>query len=344
MAKRLAISAGTDIACIGILDCSRKRLTDIWIGRGVAGSELTLKQAVGAVSRAIAMSLSLTPESDAAAIRGAGRGPGPGDAGAAIWLKSDRYLIGIGERIGNVAAITAFVVDAARAPITDDLKNVAQIGLTYADQLLHERFNPRDVARARIPEIILRSLSFGFAVADAQGSLGYVTESSEKWLADSDDLHVAGGRLMAASPHNQQLLQTALAEATTGAGKSSVVQLDGAEGPLKTIVVMPISEIPPLAMIVFGQEEGDSDLRELMLETMGLTVAERRLALQLLSGKSLTAAAAESNLTISTARSYLKRIFAKTGINRQSQFITLFHTLMPPVRSGGRPRSSDPRH
>lgn len=81
---------------------------------------------------------------------------------------------------------------------------------------------------------------------------------------------------------------------------------------MKTIVVLPINEVPRLALIVFGQEEaGDSALSELLLETLGLTAAERRLAQQLLGGKSLAAAAAESNLTISTARSYLKVILPR---------------------------------
>jgi len=59
----------------------------------------------------------------------------------------------------------------------------------------------------------------------------------------------------------------------------------------------------------------------------------------LLSGKTLAVAAEESNLTISTARSYLKTIFAKTGIHRQSQLISLYHTLLPPIKTGNGPSS-----
>lgn len=343
MAESLARSAGYSIGCIGIVDCSSRRLVDAWIGYGDPDTTLTEAAALESISRGLMTSFSLS-EASSGLHAGNGRVSGE-EASSPTWIRSNQYLIGIGERIGKVAAIVAFVSSSDGQAVTAERQSLAQVGLTYADQLLHERFAPSEQAeKPRLPEIILRSLSFGFAVTDAQGALGYMTESSRALLEDSLELHILNGRMMAKTPQNQALLQSALSVAISGSGEASVVQLEGVEGPLKTIVVMPINEEPRLALIVFGQEDADdNDLRDMLLETLGLTVAERRLARQLLSGKTLAVAAEESNLTISTARSYLKTIFAKTGIHRQSQLITLYHTLLPPVRTNGRSTSRSRR-
>ncbi|CCV12312.1 Transcriptional regulator, LuxR family [Mesorhizobium sp. STM 4661] len=54
-----------------------------------------------------------------------------------------------------------------------------------------------------------------------------------------------------------------------------------------------------------------------------LTPAEARLATALASGRSTQEAAMEIGVAVKTARSYLERIFRKTGTNRQSQLVAL---------------------
>lgn len=54
-----------------------------------------------------------------------------------------------------------------------------------------------------------------------------------------------------------------------------------------------------------------------------LTPAEARLASALSRGLALKDAAAGSNITVKTSRTYLERIFAKTGTRRQSQLLAL---------------------
>jgi len=344
MAKRLAQSAGFSIGCIGIVDCSNRCLIDAWMGHGGPVPELSEPRATEIISRALMTSFSLTSDNS-------GLHPGKtrmpeDDATSTIWIRSSQYLIGIGERVGNIAPMVAFISNQPGQMVSVEQQRLAQVGLTYADLLLHERFAPQNplaqsgkfqsgLAHSGIPETILRSLSFGFAVVDGDGTLNYMTDSSRDLLNDSNELHIMDDRVVAKTPHNQVLVQEALTAAISESGKSSVVQLEGTEGPIKTIVVLPINEGPRLALIVFKQEEiRDSELSDLLLETLGLTAAERRLARQLLRGKSLAAAAEVSNLTISTARSYLKAIFAKTGIHRQSELITLHHSLLPPIRTG----------
>ena len=60
-----------------------------------------------------------------------------------------------------------------------------------------------------------------------------------------------------------------------------------------------------------------------------LTPAEARLAAALSSGKSLRLAAAEMGIGFGSARTYLARIFAKTGTNQQSQLVALLKSAQP---------------
>jgi DNA-binding NarL/FixJ family response regulator len=54
-----------------------------------------------------------------------------------------------------------------------------------------------------------------------------------------------------------------------------------------------------------------------------------KLASALAKGHTLQFAAQESGIKISTARSYLEKIFAKTGTDQQSQLVALLKTVHP---------------
>lgn len=60
-----------------------------------------------------------------------------------------------------------------------------------------------------------------------------------------------------------------------------------------------------------------------------LTPAEMRLASSLARGLSLMDAAQAGGVKFSTARSYLERIFRKTGTNQQGQLIALLRSAQP---------------
>lgn len=60
-----------------------------------------------------------------------------------------------------------------------------------------------------------------------------------------------------------------------------------------------------------------------------LTPAETRFAMALAAGRSPKAAAREVGVTENSGRTYLARIFAKTGTHRQSELISLLQTAHP---------------
>jgi len=60
-----------------------------------------------------------------------------------------------------------------------------------------------------------------------------------------------------------------------------------------------------------------------------LTPAEARLAAGLVSGRSIKDTAASANITVKTGRTYLDRIFAKTGTRQQSELVALLKSTEP---------------
>ena len=60
-----------------------------------------------------------------------------------------------------------------------------------------------------------------------------------------------------------------------------------------------------------------------------LSPAEARLAASLATGLSIAAAAKANGVTLATARTYLNRVFAKTGTHRQSELVALARSVAP---------------
>ena len=71
-----------------------------------------------------------------------------------------------------------------------------------------------------------------------------------------------------------------------------------------------------------------------LIELLGLTPAEARLARALANGESLEDYARESDLRLPTVKTQLRSVFAKTACDRQASLIRLI-TAIPPVRDGG---------
>ena len=75
----------------------------------------------------------------------------------------------------------------------------------------------------------------------------------------------------------------------------------------------------------------DPDPRVLQ-EMFGLTKAEAALALNIARGLPIDLAASECQITTSSARTYLKRIFAKVGVTRQAELVRLILLSIAPRR------------
>jgi DNA-binding CsgD family transcriptional regulator len=77
------------------------------------------------------------------------------------------------------------------------------------------------------------------------------------------------------------------------------------------------------ALLITDPEEGAALDSRALHELFGLTPAEVRLCLALVKGKSVEEYAHETAISSNTARTYVKRIYSKTGVRRQNELVRL---------------------
>jgi DNA-binding CsgD family transcriptional regulator len=94
-------------------------------------------------------------------------------------------------------------------------------------------------------------------------------------------------------------------------------------GPLRPHSGEPTATDAVVVLYVADLEQGVLRRREVLRELYGLTEAETQLVELLCQGSSLDEAAGARGVTLNTARSQLKQVFAKTHTSRQSELVRL---------------------
>jgi len=154
------------------------------------------------------------------------------------------------------------------------------------------------------------------------------------------------GRVAVSHREVRDAIDSALGEVRRGegAGRTAVLAVPGRrdEPSFRVTVVVPeLSESEayfagPFVLLLL--ERTDPSLRpaaDALRTAFALTESEVRLARALAAGTSLSEAAASHNITRETARTQLKRVFAKVGVHRQAELVAKVHQLDRRTRSRG---------
>ncbi|CEJ14957.1 helix-turn-helix transcriptional regulator [Phreatobacter sp. AB_2022a] len=193
--------------------------------------------------------------------------------------------------------------------------------------LEHARVAVATLEALGLPAVVLtargRAIAANSLVGDVAGTL----------------LSTAFGGVALAHPSANRLLQDAVARLAARGGPAV------ASIPIPAVDDMPamVAHVLPLrgaVQDVFAQGEvlvalttvNTSNLvpsASVLTGLFDLTPSEVRLATQLAHGTSLKSAAAACGIAFSTARSYLERIFVKTGVRQQSQLVALLKSAQP---------------
>jgi DNA-binding CsgD family transcriptional regulator len=267
----------------------------------------------------------------------------PEEAMAANTVRTDRVTpLGIGGEIGSfevmpTGEVLLFTVerwltnDRPSAPELMTLNkfrpHLMRAGLVAARLRLE---------RASATTATLRSLGLPGAVLMASGRALAVNSLLE------DLPHVfrpaAFGRLSIVHPAADQLLQEAL-KAERGeysqAGRSIPIPRRTPDDPPYVVHLLPVQrsarDVFSRGDMVLAATKVDPKAGYFPLSTLiglfDLAPAEAKLAVQLAAGKTVAEAALISGITIKTARSYLERLFLKTGSRRQAELIALLKSI-----------------
>jgi DNA-binding CsgD family transcriptional regulator len=178
----------------------------------------------------------------------------------------------------------------------------------------------------------LDELAHGVIFADTDLNVRARNTRASRLLNGESGLSLRHGRLHCPDRASEHHVQAAAAQVLRDGGKvliSSVATEDSAQSLLLRITALPPEEAPPgTRLMIFIHETPPSlSISERHLrEIYAMTDAEARLTARLVEGIPLDAAAGTMGISQNTARSYLKRIFIKVGVNRQ---IDLARMLLP---------------
>lgn len=185
----------------------------------------------------------------------------------------------------------------------------------------------------------LDRLSIGVLLLDQLGRLILSNRAARAILDQDDGLGLDGaGRLRAAFPgETQALRRTIAAVSATAAGADlhagrghGITRPSGRRSYLAFIAplgdrrdALGLERAPAAVVLLTDPDQTGCAPIDLLRRSYGLTAAEARLAGDLAEGLRVEEAAAKHGVTIGTARSHLKAVFAKTGTRSQSALVRL---------------------
>jgi DNA-binding CsgD family transcriptional regulator len=203
---------------------------------------------------------------------------------------------------------------------------------------VHERLSALSAA-GRAAEDVIDRLPFGVALFDAAGRAVLVNHVAQQILDTRDGLSLRDRTLVTASVSQTTELRALVAGAIAasrgdplGSGGAMAIGRPSLKRPLQLLVtplrgvgaaLMVSSATPYVAVFISDPEQHPLTDEAILRRFFGLTPAETRLSLQLLQQKSVEEAAEILEISMNTARTYMKKLFEKTGTRRQAELIQL---------------------
>jgi DNA-binding CsgD family transcriptional regulator len=190
----------------------------------------------------------------------------------------------------------------------------------------------RERTSATVANAAIQRMNFGWITLDASGKV-LDADSHGAALLDGATmlLRGRGGRLAARAPEvNREIAEAIRASAGDAAARPRAIVLN--REPWLDMLLVPANlrpaaagPAPALVAYVHSDSWSSADRCEQLGELFDLIPCEARLALALSRGMSIAEAACELKLTLESARTYSKRIYAKTGARGQADLVRFIH-------------------
>lgn len=186
----------------------------------------------------------------------------------------------------------------------------------------------------------LDALAFGTVICDARANVVFANSAAEALAAGGAGITLGrhGKGLSALIPAQSRALAELVHDAANG-GAGGAMQISGVDGAAGLLVL--VTPLPPPLNVLRGSGYALVSLRsardnpafvQASLEALfQLSPTQAAIALALYEGKSPEQIATERAVRISTLRTHLVQIFARTGAENQRDLIRLLG-LLPPVR------------
>jgi DNA-binding CsgD family transcriptional regulator len=175
-------------------------------------------------------------------------------------------------------------------------------------------------------------LSAAVMLVDEEARLVYANRAAECLLATGRCLMARGSRLRATGTEPDARLRAAITGATRPRPTGAALAFPRGNGmPALSAIVLPsepgrsiFAAHRPLAFVLIHDPAASTVVSEEAVRArFDATPAEARLAIALCAGDSLSAFAASAGVSVTTAKTHLNGLFAKSGINRQADLVRL---------------------
>lgn len=188
---------------------------------------------------------------------------------------------------------------------------------------------PRGCALA----LLMDELAHGVLVTTLQGRLLHANQLAHRELARKRVLDVHQGVVRACAPADARILHEALARA--GEGKRGLIGLHAAEGVLVCLAVVPLIAQepgkPPKAALLFARTSVcEEPMLGFFARRHALTATEEHVLRILCQGFSTPQIAARMDVAVSTVRSHVRSLCAKTRSNGVRELVNRV-AVLPPV-------------
>lgn len=189
-------------------------------------------------------------------------------------------------------------------------------------------------------QCVFDQLRMGVILTNRASMPVYLNRSAELLMTQDVGLSVLHNRLVAGSPTETALLQQLIRGASVGVdgfaiGGDMRIKIPNKAGFLQCVIAPVSSGISRMmgfpfdgeyVAVFLSQPDGLHLSPKRLIAFFKLTPAEARLAAKLATLKTLEESASELGITVSTARTQLKLIFAKIGVRSQSELLMFLAT------------------
>jgi DNA-binding CsgD family transcriptional regulator len=227
------------------------------------------------------------------------------------------------------------------APFTEQHRTLANIWAEHYQRALRVRSRmERSALQAGLAIETARRVDFATMVVSADLKLMQACPRAEQILRGQGALQMLNGRVVGKDRDVTDRLLAAVQSSVTlrelacaPVPQESFAVQRGVRLPL-TIAVSPFRNLKTAAALVFvrdpeAQPPVDGDV---LVELFGFTAAETAVALLLTQGRTVEEAAKALGVSLNTARTHVRKLLQKTGLNRQTQLVSLVQRSVAALR------------
>jgi len=181
--------------------------------------------------------------------------------------------------------------------------------------------------------LLVDELAHGMVVATAEGRVLHANQAARQELARRQVLSLEGGRVCVADAEERRLLHDALAKAA--GGLRSLVTLRGCTEFGMSVAVVPLrtdGTLPPVVALMFSRASVcDALMLCFFARSHRLTPMEEQVLAILCQGYSAPEIAAQLKVAVSTVRSHVRSMCAKTQSSGVRVLVKRL-AVLPPLR------------